>query len=118
LHWMGFHEILHWTDFYEILHWTDFHELLHWTEFREILHWTDFHEILYFNIFRKSVEKIQVLFKTDKNNGYFTRRLIYIYDSTLSFLLKITNISNKISIIKSKHILCSITFFLILSFMR
>ena len=23
-------------------------------------HWTDFHEILYFNIFRKSVEKIQV----------------------------------------------------------
>ena len=26
-------------------------------------HWTDFHEILYYDIFRKSVEKIQVLIK-------------------------------------------------------
>jgi hypothetical protein len=30
-------------------------------------HWTDFHEILHLSIFRKSVEKIQVLFQ-----GYFT----------------------------------------------
>ena len=35
-------------------------------------HWTDFHEILYPNIFRKSVERIQVSLKLDKNNGYFT----------------------------------------------
>ena len=34
-------------------------------------HWTDFDEIWYFNIFRKSVEKIHVLFKSDKNNGLF-----------------------------------------------
>jgi hypothetical protein len=34
-------------------------------------HWTDFHEILYLNISRKSVDKIQVSLKSDKNNGYF-----------------------------------------------
>jgi hypothetical protein len=34
-------------------------------------HWTDFHEILYLKIFRKSVEKIKVLLKSDKNDGYF-----------------------------------------------
>jgi hypothetical protein len=33
---------------------------------------TDFYEILYLGIFRKSVEKIQDLLKSDKNNGYFT----------------------------------------------
>ena len=35
-------------------------------------HWTDFHEILFLSIFRKSVKKIQVSLKADKNNGYFT----------------------------------------------
>jgi len=35
-------------------------------------HWTDFHEILCFSFFRKSVEKILVLLKPDKNNVYFT----------------------------------------------
>ena len=29
--------------------------------------------------FFKSVEKTQVLFKSDKNNGYFTRRRVYFY---------------------------------------
>jgi hypothetical protein len=33
---------------------------------------TDFHDSSYFNIFRKSVEKIQVSLKSEKNNGYFT----------------------------------------------
>ena len=37
-------------------------------------HRTDFHEIWYLNIFRKSVDKIQVSLKSDKNNGYITRR--------------------------------------------
>jgi hypothetical protein len=32
--------------------------------------WTDFYEILYLRFCRKSVEKIQVLLKFDKNNGY------------------------------------------------
>jgi hypothetical protein len=35
-------------------------------------YWTDFYGILYFRIFRKSVEKIQVSLKSDKNSGYFT----------------------------------------------
>jgi len=35
-------------------------------------HWMDFHEILYLSIFRKSVEKIQVLLKFGKNNRYIT----------------------------------------------
>jgi hypothetical protein len=41
----------------------------------------DFHEIWYLNIFRKSVEKIQVRLKYDKNNWQFTVRLTYIYDN-------------------------------------
>ena len=32
-------------------------------------HLTDFHEILYLPIFRNSVQKIQVSFKSDKNIG-------------------------------------------------
>jgi hypothetical protein len=31
-------------------------------------------------MFRKSVEKIQALLKTDKRNGRFTRGPIYIFD--------------------------------------
>ena len=30
-------------------------------------------------IFRKSVEKIKVLLKSDKNNGYFTYGLVYLF---------------------------------------
>jgi hypothetical protein len=44
-------------------------------------HWMDFLEILYLNISRKSVEKIKVSLKSDKNDGYFTRRPVYIYDN-------------------------------------
>jgi hypothetical protein len=43
--------------------------------------WTDFHEIWYLNINRKSVDKIQASLKSDKNNGHFTWRPMYIYDS-------------------------------------
>jgi hypothetical protein len=35
-------------------------------------HWTDFMKSGVLRIFRKSVEKIQVSLKSDKNNGYFT----------------------------------------------
>jgi hypothetical protein len=31
--------------------------------------WNEFHEILYLGIFRKSVEKIKVSIRSDKNNG-------------------------------------------------
>jgi len=34
-------------------------------------HSTDFHDILYLNILLKSLEKIEVSLKSDKNSGYF-----------------------------------------------
>ena len=34
-------------------------------------------------LFRKSVEKIQVSLKSEKNNGYFTYRSFHIYDNIL-----------------------------------
>jgi len=34
-------------------------------------HWKDFHEIWYLNIFRKYIEKIQVLLKGNKNTEHF-----------------------------------------------
>ena len=43
-------------------------------------HWTDFHEIWYLSTIRKMVEKIQVSLKSEKNNGYFTWRQIYVFD--------------------------------------
>jgi hypothetical protein len=38
----------------------------------------------YMSIFWKSVKKIQVSLKSDKNNGYFTWRAVYIYDISLN----------------------------------
>jgi hypothetical protein len=35
-------------------------------------HGTDFHEVRYLSISGKSVEKIKVSLKSEKNNGYFT----------------------------------------------
>jgi hypothetical protein len=45
-------------------------------------HWTDIHEILYLRILRKSAEEIPL--KYDKNNGYFTIRLMYLYNAPLN----------------------------------
>ena len=39
-------------------------------------HWADFNEISYLSVFRYSIKKIQVSLKSDKNKGYFIRRLI------------------------------------------
>ena len=44
-------------------------------------HWTDCGEIIRLSIFWKSVEKIQVLLKSDKSNWYY----IQFYLSSLSF---------------------------------
>ena len=46
-------------------------------------HLTDVHEIRYLSIFffRKSVQKIQISLQSDKNDGYFTWRPMYIYDN-------------------------------------
>jgi hypothetical protein len=42
-------------------------------------HWTGFYCIWYLILFRKSVEKIHVSLKSDKNNGYFTWTCFHIY---------------------------------------
>ena len=42
-------------------------------------HGTDHHEIWFLNSFQKSVKKIQVTLTADKNNKYFTWRLMYIF---------------------------------------
>jgi hypothetical protein len=51
------------------------------------------------SIIPKPVEKIQVSLKSDKNNGHFTWRLLYItlHYITLhyTYLLKMRNVSNK-----------------------
>jgi hypothetical protein len=47
-------------------------------------HWTDFHEMWHLSIFRKFVEKFQYSLKSDKNDGYFTWRPIYIFLSYLA----------------------------------
>jgi hypothetical protein len=53
----------------------------------------DFHKIFYLSIFRKSVQKIQVSLKTDKTDGYVTRRPIYLYARRI--LLRKENLSDK-----------------------
>jgi len=47
-------------------------------------------------IFRKSVQKIQFSLQSDKNNGYFTWRQMYIFDHISLILLNVRNISCKI----------------------
>ena len=41
--------------------------------------WRNCHEIRYLSTFRKSIKKIHLLLKSDKNNEYFTWRRMYIY---------------------------------------
>jgi hypothetical protein len=57
-------------------------------------HWTDFNEMWYFRLFRKSVEKSQVPSKSDKNNGYFTRRLFTFMTISRWIVLRMRNVSN------------------------
>jgi len=45
-------------------------------------HWTDCPKFDVGVLLEKPVEKTQVSLKSDKNNGYFTCRLIYIFDHT------------------------------------
>ena len=69
-------------------------------------------EVSYLSIFRKSVEKIQVSSKSDKNNGYYTWRQIYIFLSYLAhFFLERKMFQTKVVEKLETHILCSIIFF-------
>jgi hypothetical protein len=72
-------------------------------------HWTDFHEIWYLSVFRKSVEKIQVSLKYDRNNGTWHEDLCtFVIESQLFLEWEMfqTTVLEKIK----THILCSITF--------
>ena len=58
-------------------------------------HWTDFHEISYLSIFRKSVMKIPVFLKPDRNNVYFTWTLCKFTIRSRWILLRLKNVSDK-----------------------
>ena len=71
--------------------------------------WKDFHVIWYLSIFRKSVEKIEVSLKYDKNNVYCMWRPIYIYDHVSHFFLELEMFHTKVIEKLKTQILCSIT---------
>ena len=84
-------------------------------------HLADFHEILYLRIFRKSLETIQVLLKSDKDNGYFKWRpvAVNLWYFVAELLLKWEMFWAKVVDKIKTHILCSVTFFpKIVPFMR
>ena len=58
--------------------------------------WTDLNEIWHLSIFRKSVEKIHVSLKPDKNNGCFTWRPCTFMIISLWILLRMKNVAGKI----------------------
>jgi hypothetical protein len=63
------------------------------------------------SIFQKYVKKIQVSLRSDKNNGYFTWRCMYVYDNILPNSSYNEKCFSKSCREYQKHILCSITFF-------
>ena len=63
-------------------------------------------------LFRKSVWKIEFfLLKSDKNDGYFTRRSFHVYDYLADFFLEGDLFQIKVVEKIKTHILCSLTFF-------
>jgi hypothetical protein len=60
-------------------------------------HWTDFHEIWYLHVFQKSVEKIRVSLKSDKNNSTLYEAFCIYTFVTVSrwILLRMRNFSDK-----------------------
>jgi hypothetical protein len=59
------------------------------------------------SVFQKSVEKIKFSLKSDKNNGRFSWRSMYIFIVSRSGLLRMRNISVYVENIRT-HVLCSI----------
>ena len=75
-------------------------------------HWTDFHEIWYLGILWKSVAKIQVTLKWDKNKGFYRWRPIHIFLSYPAHIfLKWEMFQAKVADNTSKHFVFS-NFFL------
>jgi hypothetical protein len=74
-------------------------------------HRTDFHEFWYLSIFRKSVEKIQVSFKSDKNKGYFGEDQYTFLIISCSVLRRMKNVSDKSSrATRNTHFMLSLFF--------
>jgi len=59
---------------------------------------------------KKTVDKVQVSLKSDKNNGCFTRGAVYALKISRSILLSIKNICGKLCGENQTHIFCSVTF--------
>jgi hypothetical protein len=59
-------------------------------------HWTDFDAISCLSLYRKFVEKIQVLLKSDKNSGYFTWRRFHIMKTSHWIHFRMRIVWNKI----------------------
>ena len=73
-------------------------------------HWIKFHEIRYSGIFLKSVEIIRDSLKPDSNNGYFTQRPMYTFDSASLNSSQNQKCFRQDLQRKSEHILYSICF--------
>jgi hypothetical protein len=59
-------------------------------------HWADFHETWYLSsFFKKSVEKIRVSVKCDKNNGTLHEDQYTFLNISHSVLLRMRNVSDK-----------------------
>jgi hypothetical protein len=71
-------------------------------------HWAKFDDILYLRLFRKYVEKIQVVLKSDKNDGYFT--FSHLWQYVAEFFLEWEMFQIKVPGKIRKHILWSMTF--------
>jgi hypothetical protein len=73
-------------------------------------HWKHFHKIWYLRIFRKSVEKIQVSLKSEKNNGALYTTYTFMIISR-SIILEMRNVSDKCCREIKTRILCPIFIF-------
>jgi hypothetical protein len=60
-------------------------------------HWTNFYRIFYSIIFRSSIKKIKIAFKSDNNNGYFMWRPTQCAHMiiSISILFRMKNISDR-----------------------
>ena len=66
-------------------------------------HWMYFHEIRHLSIFRKYLEKIPVLLKSDKNSGA-VREDLCKYTVSRCIIFRMRNVSNKTCRKKSKRL--------------
>ena len=57
--------------------------------------WTDFHEIRYLSIFRKSIQKIQVLLMSEKITGTVHEEKYLFFILSRSFLIRMRNVPDK-----------------------